>query len=101
MDGHTKRESRKDEFRALMQRQLQELHRRISELEELSPHPHEHAISWDTVVGECRKKHLATVARLQEIDRHGEETWHDVGREVRDAVTDLEKAVERHERTAG
>lgn len=92
--------SRKDEFRALMEKQLEELHRRIAELEDLAPHPHEHAISWDTVVGDCRKKHLRTVARLRDLDAHGDETWHATGTDIRDAVEELEHAVSAHESTA-
>jgi gas vesicle protein len=87
--------SRKEEFRALMKKQLDELHKSISELEELAPHPHEHAISWDTVVGECRKKHLETAARLRELDDHSDETWHDTGTDIRDAVEDLQREVEQ------
>ncbi len=92
--------SRKDEFRALMRQQLDALHRRIAELERLAhqvAHGHEHAISWDTTVGECRKKHLATMRRLHELDAHDEESWHDVGTHVRDAIEELEKAVAHHE----
>ena len=89
--------SRKEEFRALMKKQLDELHKRISELEELSPHSHEHAISWDTVVGDCRKKHLKTVSRLHDLDSHGEDTWDDTGTDIRDAVEGLVKEVAARE----
>jgi hypothetical protein len=89
--------SRKKEFRVLMKRQLDELHRRISELEALSPHSTEHAISWDTEIGDCRRKHLRTIDRLRDLEHHDEDSWHDTGVHIRDAVEDLERTVRERE----
>ena len=89
--------SHKEEFRALMKKQLDDLHKRIAELEDLAPHPHEHSISWDTVVGECRRRHLRTAARLRDLDVHCEETWHATGADIRNAVEDLRRDVAEHE----
>ena len=89
--------SRKKEFRALMKRQLEALHRRIAELEALSPHPHEHVISYDTEVGDCRRKHLKAVDRLRDLEHHGEDSWHDTGVHIRDAVEELERTLQERE----
>ena len=89
--------SHKEEFRTLMKRQLAELQRRISELEALSFHPHEHAISWDTVVSDCRRRHLEAVDRLRDLEHHGEDSWHDAGVEIRAAVEELERALRERE----
>jgi len=88
---------RMEEFRARMKRQLDELHKRITELEEMQPHPHEHAISWDTKVGECRRQHLETLARLRDLDAHEEGSWDEHEKSVRSAIEGLRATVEKHE----
>jgi len=85
---------RREEFKARMERQLAELHKRMVELEKLQPHSAEHAPSYDTVDGAALSKHLETMRRLQELDEHGEDSWHEASDEVKAMVAELRRAVE-------
>ena len=90
----------KEEFKSVAERQLADLHRRMVELEKLSQHSTEHAPSYDTVHGEARQKHLESLRRLKELDEHGDESWYDVGADVKELIAQLRKAVEEKETTA-
>ena len=90
----------KEEFKSLMERQLADLHRRMVELEKLSDHRVEHTPSYDTVHCEARQKHLETLRRLKELEEHGEDTWYDVGADVKELVAQLREAVEKKESAA-
>ena len=82
----------KEAFKAEVKSQLDDLHRRIEELAELAGKPHEHAISYDTVVGEARRTHQATMLRLHALDEHDD--WVRQGEQVRAAVRDLRQTIE-------
>ncbi len=87
--------ARRDEFQARIARQLEELHARIAELEALRPHvPEQHAISYETVVSEARRRHEATLRRLRELDEQGE-SWVAHDATIRGAVDDVHAAVEK------
>jgi hypothetical protein len=90
----------KEEFKSVVEKQLEDLHRRMVELEELSKHAVEHTPSYDTVHCEARQKHLETMRRLKELDDHGDESWYDVGADVKELIAQLRKAVEEKESTA-
>ena len=90
---------RKEDFKSRMERQLASLHDRIVELQELNAHPIEHTPSYDTVHCEALQKHLETMERLRELDAHGDETWHEVGAEVKEMIAALRRAVEAKEAT--
>ena len=87
----------KEEFKSQVERQLEELHQRMVELENLSKHATEHTPSYDTVHCEARQKHLETLRRMKELDDHGDDTWHDVGADVKELIAQLRKAVEEKE----
>ncbi len=89
--------TRKKDFAALMERQRAELHERIVELEELSAHATEHALSYDTVDCEARSKHIDTLRRLDKLDHECEEKWHEVGAEITAMVAEIRRDVERRE----
>jgi len=89
--------SRKKDFKSLMERQLAELHERMTELENLSSHKAEHATSYDTVECEARSKHIDTLRRLGELDDHGDDTWETTGEEVKAMIAEIRRTVEARE----
>ncbi len=92
--------TRREEFKSKMERQLEELHARMVDLEKLAGHSTDHGVSYDTVQCEARQKHLETMRRMKELDEHGEETWHDVGAHVKALIAEFRRAVEEKESTA-
>jgi putative heme iron utilization protein len=87
----------KEEFKSLMERQLAELHERMIELEKLNEHKVEHTPSYDTVHCEARAKHLETLRRLKKLDELGDDTWFEVGAEVKTLIAELRREVEEKE----
>ena len=92
--------TRREEFRAKMERQLEELHARMVDLEKLNVHTTDHGVSYDTVHCPAREKHLETMRRMKELDEHSEDTWHEVGEDVKALVAELRRAVEEKESAA-
>ena len=85
---------RKKEFRETIAAQLAALQARIEELATLAGHPSEHAISYETVVSEARRKHEETMRRLHELDARHDADWHGVQDAVRSAVGELRRKLD-------